>query len=69
MEKLHLKVEGLTCGGCEKSVRNALLAHEGVGDVVASHKDGTVDVQFDAARIQPALLKQAIEDAGFDVTG
>jgi copper chaperone len=67
MEKLHLNVEGITCGGCEKSIKNALLVHEGVSDVVASHKAGTVDIEFDAAKVQPGLLKQAIEDAGFEV--
>ena len=69
MEKLHLNVEGITCGGCEKSIRNALLAHDGVSDVVASHKAGTVEIEFDGAKVQPGLLKQAIEDAGFDVAG
>ena len=69
MEKLHLNVEGITCGGCEKSIKNALLSHEGVSEVIASHKAGTVDIEFDAAKVQPALLKQAIEDAGFDVAG
>ena len=67
MTTINLNVEGLTCGGCEKSVRNALLAHDGVTEVAASHETGIVAIDFDDSRIEQAALKQAIEDAGFDV--
>ena len=67
MDKIQIKVEGMTCGGCENSVKKALSTHAGVGDVEASHEAGTVDISFDPAKIQQAQLEQAIEDAGFDV--
>ena len=67
MTTINLNVEGLTCGGCEKSVRNALLAHDGVNEVTASHETGVVAIEFDDNQIEQAALKQAIEDAGFDV--
>lgn len=67
MEKIQIKVNGMTCGGCENSVKKALSAHAGVNEVAASHQQGTVDIGFDPARIQQAQLEQAIEDAGFDV--
>jgi copper chaperone len=67
MTTINLNVEGLTCGGCEKSVRNALLAHDGVTEVTASHETGVVAIEFDDNQIEQAVLKQAIEDAGFDV--
>lgn len=57
----------MTCGGCEKSIRNALLTHDGVSDVEASHTAGTVKVEYDDARIGTDALRTAIEDAGFDV--
>lgn len=67
MATIHLKVEGITCGGCEKSIQNALLARAGVSAASASHQSGTVDIDYDDGQIQPDALKQAIEDAGFDV--
>jgi len=67
MAKINLKVEGITCGGCEKSIQNALLARPGVTQVNASCDSGTVDIDFDDGQIQQDVLKQAIEDAGFDV--
>ncbi|MEE4184339.1 MAG: cation transporter [Gammaproteobacteria bacterium] len=67
MEKITLKVDGMSCGGCEKSIRSALLEHAGVSAVVASHEAGTVSIDFDAAQISAAQLSAAIEAAGFDV--
>ena len=67
MANINLNVEGITCGGCEKSIRNALLEQTGVSEVTASHETGVVAIDFDENAIQEQQLKQAIEDAGFDV--
>ena len=67
MANINLNVEGITCGGCEKSIRNALLEQNGVSEVTASHETGVVAIDFDDSKIQQPQLKQAIEDAGFDV--
>jgi copper chaperone len=67
MANINLNVEGITCGGCEKSIRNALLEQNGVSEVTASHETGVVAIAFDESKIQQQQLKQAIEDAGFDV--
>jgi copper chaperone len=67
MANIDLKVEGITCGGCEKSICNALLEQNGVSEVTASHETGVVAINYDESKIQQQQLKQAIEDAGFDV--
>jgi len=67
MASISLNVEGMSCGGCEKSISSALLAKDGVNSVTASHSDGTVAIDFDDARIQADALAAAIEAAGFDV--
>lgn len=67
MASINLNVEGITCGGCEKSIRNALLANAGVKEATASHKTGVVVIEYDESTIQQEQLKQAIVDAGFDV--
>jgi copper chaperone len=67
MANIDLNVEGITCGGCEKSIRNALLEQNGVSEVTASHETGVVAIDYDENKIQQQQLKQAIEDAGFDV--
>lgn len=67
MDTINLNVSGMSCGGCEKSIRNALLARDGVSEVTASHQAGTVQVEFDGSKISRAELAAAIEGAGFDV--
>jgi len=67
MATINLNVSGMSCGGCEKSIRNALLGHDGVNEVTASHEAGTVEISFDETKIAKDALAGAIEDAGFDV--
>ncbi len=67
MEQIQFKVEGMTCGGCVKSIQNALSSRDGVADTKADLDSKTVTIEFDPARIQKDALISAIEDAGFDV--
>jgi copper chaperone len=68
MEKVELRVEGMTCGGCVKSIQNALNGRDGVSDATADLDTGTVSIDFDPNLIQQAALEKAIVDAGFEVT-
>ena len=65
--KTEFKVQGMTCGGCERSVQNALTKHPGVSTAKADRTSGTVSVEFDPARIDPATLAKAIADVGYQV--
>ena len=67
MEQVQLKVEGMTCGGCVKSIQNALGGRDGVSKAEANLDAKLVTIDFDPAVIQRPGLVEAIEDAGFDV--
>ncbi|MGI9309236.1 MAG: heavy-metal-associated domain-containing protein [Gammaproteobacteria bacterium] len=67
MKTIELKVEGMTCGGCVKSIQNALNEQTGINNAAADLDAATVTVSFDPAAIEEAAIKIAIEDAGFDV--
>lgn len=67
MEHIALNVEGMKCGGCESGVKDALLACDGVASVQASHKDKTVVVDFDPAKVSLEQIKQAIVAKGYQV--
>ena len=67
MEQITLKVSGMTCGGCVKSITNALHTKEGIKETKADLESATVSVSFDPATIQESAIRAAIEDAGFDV--
>ncbi len=65
MKEIILKVEGMSCGGCENRVQNAVKTIEGVEEVVADHVNCTVTVK--ANNIDEAVIKEKIEDLGYSV--
>ena len=65
MEKVEFKVEGMSCGGCVKSVSRMLTGVAGVSSVAVSLEQASAAVEFDAAKTSLAQLKQAVERAGF----
>ena len=67
MERIELKVEGMTCGGCESSVQKALTQKNGITTVIADSKSGVVTIEFDSESIQQPEISSAITEAGFDV--
>jgi copper chaperone len=67
MEKTTLQVKGMTCGHCEKAVRTALEGVEGVRKATVHLQEGTVDVEFDSAKVSVDKMKETIEDQGYDV--
>jgi copper chaperone len=67
MEKLSFKVDGMTCGGCVKSIQNALNEQNGINTATADLDNASVEVEYDSALIAAAAIKAAIEAAGFDV--
>ncbi|HZC25271.1 MAG TPA: heavy-metal-associated domain-containing protein [Candidatus Binatia bacterium] len=71
MQTEHLKVTGMTCGGCTSSVTKALKAVAGVGDVSVSLAASEATVQYDERLTSPDRLKSAVKGAGYgvDATG
>ncbi len=65
MAQATLKVEGMSCNHCVKSVEGALhnIGAKGTVDLAAK----TVTVEYDASKLDEAALKNAIEDQGYDV--
>ncbi|MDG4657726.1 copper chaperone CopZ [Ectobacillus antri] len=64
---ITLHVEGMTCNHCKAAVTNALEELAGVTAVEVHLQEGTVDVQFDEAKVTVEALKEAIEEQGYDV--
>ena len=63
MAKTTLKIEGMMCEGCVKSVKESLERTDKVRSVDVNLKKGTATVEHDGASDE-ALIK-AVVDAGF----
>jgi copper chaperone len=68
METTTIKVDGMSCGGCVKSVTGVLTALDGVAKAEVSLEQKQAVVEFDAAKLTRDQLKAVIEDAGFDAS-
>jgi len=66
METTTIKVGGMSCGGCVKSVTGVLTALDGVAKAEVSLEQKQAVVEFDAAKVSRDQLMAVIEDAGFD---
>ena len=66
METALIKVEGMSCGGCVKSVTNVLAALPGVARAEVSLEDKSARVEFESGRVTREDMKRAIVDAGFE---
>jgi len=59
-------VEGMTCGGCEASVQLTVKRLDGVEAVEASHTEKRATVTYDAAKVTPQAIVEAIEKLGYE---
>lgn len=66
MKEIKLNVEGMTCGGCENRIKNALSEIEGVESVTANHETKEVTITLNA-EVEEDTLKETITDLGFEV--
>ena len=66
--KKQIKIEGMSCGHCIKHVEEALKEIAGVTNVQVSLQDKNAVVEI-ANTVSDRMLKEAIEEVGYDVTG
>ena len=52
--------------GCESRVQNVVKQIEGVEEVIANHKNGTVTIKSNID-IDKNIIKKRIEDIGYEV--
>jgi P-type Cu+ transporter len=65
--KLQMKLGGMHCSLCTASIHKALMQLDGVQQVQVSIAHQEALVQYDADRVQPTAIEQALEEIGFAV--
>lgn len=66
MKKTVLKVEGMMCTGCENRIKNVLKEMDGVDEVAADYRNGTVTIQSDDSLDTKAVVEK-IKKIGYKV--
>ncbi len=62
-----LQVEGMTCGHCVETVRNAVSKLRGVSNVLVDLEGKTVEVDFDEGQVEVDEISHEIQVVGFKV--
>ena len=65
MDIVELKVEGMDCEGCVKSVTRMLSGLPGVQQVDVSLAEARARVTYDPAKVGMQDMKKAVERAGY----
>ncbi len=63
LTKAELEVKGMTCAGCETTVRLALERIPGVGETSVSFERGTAIVDYNPARVTPTEIARELSRA------
>jgi copper chaperone len=66
-EHITLKVGGMTCMGCVGSVKRLVGQLNGVSRVDVDLASGLAEIDYDPAAVDPATLRTAIIDGGYQV--
>lgn len=67
MEKVTLKVGGMTCVVCAGNVKKALLSLDGVETAEVNVASEKASVVYNSEKLSQSDLKKAIKDAGYYV--
>ena len=65
MERLTMKIDGMTCGNCVAHVTKALKTLEGV--TLEQVSIGSATVSYDPATTSPEQIASAVEEEGYGV--
>ena len=68
MATTTLTIQGMTCGGCVKSVTNALQREAGVEKVDVVLEQGKATIDYDPAQTSPQQLAEVVDDIGFEAS-
>jgi copper chaperone len=68
MASITLKVAGMSCGGCVKSVSNVLLALPGVTKAEVTLDPAQAVIEYEDGKVTREQMVQTIDDAGFDAS-
>ncbi|QPC47434.1 copper chaperone CopZ [Mangrovibacillus cuniculi] len=62
-----LSVKGMSCGHCVKAVETSVGKLDGIETVSVNLEDAKVEVAFDESKVHLEVIKETIEEQGYDV--
>ena len=66
MATTTLKISGMTCQHCVRTVTQALEAQDGVTRANVDLQAGRARIEYEEGRVTPAALANAVADEGYE---
>jgi copper chaperone CopZ len=66
-KSIEIHTSGMTCTGCEKTIKTKVKKVEGVRDVIADFNTNVVKASFDPGKTNQDAISEAIKSAGYEV--
>ena len=67
IQTVNFNVQGMTCAGCEESIKHAVNEWEGIVNVNASYEKASAEVEFDNTKTTKEQIEKAINSTGYKV--
>jgi len=67
LETLNLKVHGMTCGNCVRTVEKKLASTPGVVKVTVDLEGAAAHVDYDSDLVTPEAVANVVRDLGYVV--
>ncbi|CAN7635086.1 copper chaperone CopZ [Peribacillus frigoritolerans] len=67
MKNVTLNVQGMSCGHCVNSIEGSVGQLEGINEVNVKLNDAQVEVTFNESQVSLDIIKETIEDQGYEV--
>jgi copper ion binding protein len=68
IKAVSLQVKGMSCTGCEETIKETVQKIDGVTECKASFETGKADVKFDTTKTNAKTISDAIVAAGYEVS-
>ena len=65
LAEMTLRVKGMTCTGCENTIKSGLEELKGVASVKASHKDSMAIIQYTLNEVTIEQIRDKIKEKGY----
>ncbi len=65
INKLKMRVDGMTCMACQSNVKNAIKSLDGVMDVEVSLEKRMAFVSYDSLKVKPEQIQKVVNDKGY----
>ncbi len=65
INKLKMKVDGMTCMACQANVKKSIKSLDGVIDVEVSLEKRMAFVTYDSLKVKPEQIRKVVNDKGY----